>query len=115
MTSHLDLHATEQDANEQNDGCGNCGCGAGGCGGGGGQSRVEAPVLDLRMIPAPFRPGALLGVLATLPTGSAAGLITTEDPIPLLTQVQETEPGSFTLAVEEDGPDLWVMELTRVR
>lgn len=94
----------------QSGGCGNCGCGAGGCGGGG----VDAPVLDLRMIPGPFRNGALLGVLATLPPGEAAGLIASEDPVPLLFQVEENEPGAFSVAVEESGPDLWVMELRRV-
>lgn len=93
-------------------GCGNCGCGAGGCGG---NADVVAPVMDLRHLPAPFRAGALLGVIATLPAQGGVTLISPDDPYPLLAQIEAEWPGDFTIHVLDDGPELWSMELMRLR
>lgn len=102
--------AENAEATEKSGGCGGCNCGSGGCGG-----QVASPVMDLRHLPEPFRAGAFLGVVATLPPEGGVTLIAPQDPYPLLGQIEEEWPGDFSIKVLENGPELWSMELVRQR
>ena len=85
-------------------GCGgHCTCGA----------SSEVPVLDVRTLPPAVRHGAVLGSLAAVPPGGSLVLAAPHAPLPLLAELESREPGAFTVAYDAEGPDTWLVRLTR--
>lgn len=117
---------------------GGCGCGGGGCGGGaaapaeqaaggcgsggcgcGGHDEVPAPgevarpVLDARQVPHHIRHATVFGALDAVRPGAGLELIAPHDPLPLLAQIDERDPGAFEVTYLERGPEVWRIALDR--
>lgn len=109
---------------------GGCGCGGGGCGcgghddahaghaHGGATSAVSAqeasrPVLDARQVPHNIRHATVFGALDAVRPGAGLELIAPHDPLPLLAQVEERNPGVFEVSYLERGPEVWRIALDR--
>lgn len=82
-----------------------CGCG---------HHDEALPVLDARSIPHAIRHGAIFGALGQLQLGSAMVLVAPHDPLPLLAQIAQRNPGQFETAYLVEGPDDWHLRFTRV-
>lgn len=101
------------------------GCGSGGCGCGGGDVAVSAPasakstatatrpVLDARQVPHNIRHATVFGALDAVRPGAGLELIAPHDPLPLLAQIDEREPGAFAVTYLERGPEMWRIALDR--
>jgi uncharacterized protein (DUF2249 family) len=88
-------------------GCdGACGCGAHDEGG---------PVLDVRAVPHAIRHATVFGAMGAVPAGGSLVLVAPHDPLPLLAQLQDREPGALTVHYEQRGPEAWRLRLTRAR
>ena len=91
----------------------------GGCGGAcacGGDGEADAsPVLDVRAVPHAIRHATVFGAAGAIPVGGSLILLAPHDPRPLLHQLEDREPGSFTVRYEESGPEAWQLRLTRSR
>lgn len=81
-----------------------CGCGA---------DEAGLPVLDARTIPHALRHAAVFGALDGLAAGSGLELVAPHDPLPLLAQVEQREPGAFEVSYLERGPEAWRLSLVR--
>jgi uncharacterized protein (DUF2249 family) len=110
---------------------GGCGCGGGGCGCGGhddahaghghgaeagtvsAQAAASRPVLDARQVPHNIRHATVFGALDAVRPGSGLELIAPHDPLPLLAQVEERDPGAFEISYLERGPEVWRIALDR--
>lgn len=96
---------------------GGCGCGNGGCGGGATAASEPAaasrPVLDARQVPHNIRHATVFGALDAVRPGSGIELIAPHDPLPLLAQIDEREPGAFAVTYLERGPEVWRIALDR--
>ncbi len=88
--------------------------GSAGCGGhctcGGADT---TPVLDVRALPPAIRHDAVLGSLAGLPVGGALVLAAPHQPLPLLAELDDREPGHFDVTYDATGPETWLVRLTR--
>ena len=84
---------------------GTCSCGGAGA--------ADAPVLDVRDIPHPIRHATVFGAAGAVPAGGSLVLVAPHDPLPLLAQLAEREPGAFAVAYEVRGPEAWRLRLTR--
>lgn len=87
------------------------GCGGGSCGCGGSDDVV--PELDARTVPHAVRHATIFGALDTVPSGGAMVLVAPHDPVPLLGQLEQREPGAFSVDYLERGPDAWRLKFTR--
>jgi uncharacterized protein (DUF2249 family)/iron-sulfur cluster repair protein YtfE (RIC family) len=88
---------------------------AGGCGGGcgcGGSDEAAVPELDVREVPHSLRHATVFGALAAVPAGRAMVLVAPHDPLPLLAQIEERNPGVFLVEYLERGPQAWRLQLT---
>lgn len=88
-----------------------------GCGGTSctcGEADSEQIVLDARVIPHAIRHATIFGALNSLATGTSLDLIASHDPIPLRTQLEQQNPGSFSTDYVTSGPDEWVLRFTRL-
>lgn len=108
------------DAPVQAETAGGCGCGSGGCGGGESASStasaptsVGRPVLDARQVPHNIRHATVFGALEAVRVGAGLELIAPHDPLPLLAQIDEREPGAFEVTYLERGPEVWRIALDR--
>ncbi len=72
----------------------------------------EDEVLDVHAIPHFVRHAAILGALASLSPGFALTIKAGHLPAPLLAQVEQL-PGSFAYEVLADGPEFWLVKITR--
>ncbi|MDO4888470.1 MAG: DUF2249 domain-containing protein [Actinomycetaceae bacterium] len=72
----------------------------------------EDAVLDVLAIPHFVRHAAILGALASLNPGFFLTLKAPHMPTPLLAQVAQL-PGSFEHEVLQDGPETWLVKITR--
>src|SRR5664280_563482 len=79
-----------------------CGCQSGG-----------TPELDARSISQPIRHAAIFGALGVLAPGAAMVLVAPHDPLPLLAQLEDRQPGQFTVDYLERADDLVKVKLTR--
>lgn len=70
-------------------------------------------VLDTRTIPHAIRHATIFGALGAIAPGFALDLVANHNPLPLLAQLEEKQPGDFTVSYIDDGPDLWKVRFTR--
>jgi uncharacterized protein (DUF2249 family) len=70
-------------------------------------------VLDVRTVPHAIRHATVFGAFGAVPVGGSLVLVAPHDPRPLLAQLEDREPGAFTVAYEEQGPATWQLRLTR--
>ena len=89
---------------------------SGGCAGGTctcGKGDAATPVLDVRAIPAAVRHAAVHGALGAIPVSGSIVLAAPHEPFPLLAELEEQQPGAFSVSYDEAGPDTWLVRLTR--
>jgi uncharacterized protein (DUF2249 family) len=99
------LDDAEVDAVAETSGCGgHCTCG---------EQQDSAPELDARLIPPAVRHAAIFGALGAVRPGSSMVLIAPHAPVPLLEQLEAAEPGVWTTAMSQSGPEEWRVHLTR--
>lgn len=60
-----------------------------------GHEDTAVPVIDVRVIPHAVRHGSIFGALNTLAVGDALELVVDHEPIPLLNQLDQLNPGMF--------------------
>ena len=106
----MDITITSQDdtiSATPSGGCGgNCACG---------ESAEETPVLDVRSIPHSIRHATVLGAVGSIAPEASILLIAPHDPLPLLREIDDREPGAFAVTYDERGPESWLVRLTRNR
>jgi uncharacterized protein (DUF2249 family)/iron-sulfur cluster repair protein YtfE (RIC family) len=88
------------------------GCGGHGCTCG----EVDAPgypELDARTIPHAIRHATIFGALEAVTGGGGMVLVAPHDPLPLLGQVDQRYPGTFTVDYLERGPEVWRLAFLR--
>ncbi|MCF4136244.1 DUF2249 domain-containing protein [Streptomyces sp. Tue 6430] len=89
-----DMRGRETD---ETGGCGGvCGCG--------GAEETAEPELDVREVPHSLRHAAVFGALDAVPAGTAVVLVAPHDPLPLLAQIEQRDPGVFSVEYLERGP-----------
>jgi uncharacterized protein (DUF2249 family) len=71
------------------------------------------PELDARYVPHDIRHATIFGALSAVPSGGAMVLIAPHDPLPLLAQIEQRDPGVFAVRYLERGPEAWRLEFTR--
>ncbi|UNX54593.1 DUF2249 domain-containing protein [Georgenia sp. TF02-10] len=71
------------------------------------------PVLDVRPVPHAIRHATVFGALGAIAPGFALDLVAPHNPLPLLAQIEQREPGAFTVEYLEEGPEAWRLRLTR--
>lgn len=91
---------TELPVTEVRDGCA---CGA----------DHDTPELDARLIPHSIRHATIFGALGAITPGKAMILVAPHDPLPLLAQIEQREPGAFEVSYLERGPEAWRLLLAR--
>ena len=87
------------EANAQGGCGGECGCGE--------QDPGELPVLDARAVPHAIRHATIFGALGSIGAGGGLVLVAPHDPLPLLEQVEQRLPGTFSIDYLERGPEAW--------
>ncbi|NYI41030.1 DUF2249 domain-containing protein [Demequina lutea] len=89
----------------QEGGCGgHCTCGA---------QDDTAPELDVRQIPPAIRHASIFGALGAIRAGESIVLIAPHAPVPLLEQLEASQPGEWTSTIAQSGPEEWRTRLTR--
>lgn len=75
---------------------------------------IDGPVveLDSSAIPHAIRHGAIFGALGALRPGHHLVLTASHDPLPLLAQLEQREPGRFSVQYLTQGPDIWRLAFT---
>lgn len=96
---------TEKAGEAKTEGTGGCGCACGG-------EEAAEPVLDVRDIPHALRHATVFGALGAVPEGRAMVLVAPHDPIPLLAQIEQRNPGLFAVEYLQRGPDAWRLRLS---
>lgn len=71
------------------------------------------PELDARVVPHAIRHATIFGALDAVRPGSALVLIAPHDPLPLLAQIEQREPGAFEVSYLERGPEAWRLRFFR--
>lgn len=90
---------------EETGGCGGvCGCG--------GAEEANEPELDVRDVPHAIRHATVFGALDAVPAGTAMVLVAHHDPLPLLAQIEQRNPGVFAVEYLERGPEAWRLRLS---
>ena len=96
---------TVSDETEESGGCGGqCACGGG--------KEADVPELDVRSVPHALRHATVFGALDAVPAGAAMVLIAPHDPLPLLAQIEDRSPGTFSVEYLERGPEAWRLQLS---
>ena len=65
------------------------------------------PELDARVVPHAIRHATIFGALDSVLPGSGLVLVAPHDPLPLLAQVEQRDPGAFEVSYLERGPEAW--------
>lgn len=73
----------------------------------------EYPELDARAVPHAIRHATIFGALDGVRPGRGMVLVAPHDPRPLLAQVEQRNPGVFTVEYLEQGPDAWRLAFVR--
>ncbi len=84
---------------------GGCACG--------GHDEPGRPVLDARQVPHNIRHATVFGALDAVRPGAGLELIAPHDPLPLLAQIEQRNPGAFEVTYLERGPETWRLALDR--
>lgn len=82
-----------------------CGCG--------GSDERDALVLDVRDVPHAIRHATVFGAVSAVPVTGALILVAPHDPLPLLAQLEDREPGALAVSYDSRGPETWRVRLTR--
>jgi uncharacterized protein (DUF2249 family) len=94
----------QEERAEATGGCGGaCGCGA---------AEEAEPELDVREVPHALRHATVFGALDAVPAGTAIVLVAPHDPLPLLAQIEQRNPGVFSVEYLERGPEAWRLRLS---
>lgn len=78
-----------------------------------GHADEEEIVLDTRQIPHAIRHATIFGALGAIAPGFSLDLLANHNPLPLLAQLEQKNPGEFTVTYVEDGPELWRVRFAR--
>ncbi len=84
---------------------GGCACGE--------HDAVAFPELNVQLIPHEIRHATIFGALAGVKPGRGLVIQATHDPKPLLAQLEQREPGVFTVDYLERGPEVWKIQFVR--
>jgi uncharacterized protein (DUF2249 family) len=79
----------------------------------GGHDEPGRPVLDARQVPHNIRHATVFGALDAVRPGGGLELIAPHDPLPLLAQIEERNPGAFEVTYLERGPEAWRLAIDR--
>lgn len=83
---------------------GSCACG--------GHDTVDLPELDVQLIPHEIRHATIFGALQGIRPGRGLVISATHNPVPLLRQLQEIQPGVFIAEYLQEGPEIWKIKFT---
>ncbi len=70
-------------------------------------------VLDVRQIPHAIRHATIFGAIGAIAPGFSLDLIADHNPLPLLAQLDQRNPGEFAVSYLEEGPEVWKLRLAR--
>ncbi|EPR77141.1 Hemerythrin HHE cation binding domain protein [Leifsonia rubra CMS 76R] len=70
-------------------------------------------VLDVRTIPHAIRHATIFGALGSIAPGFSLDIVADHNPLPLLAQLEQKQPGDFSVSYVTDGPDEWKVRFTR--
>lgn len=70
-------------------------------------------VLDVRTIPHAIRHATIFGALGAIAPGFSIDLVADHNPLPLLAQLDSSQPGEFAVSYLESGPEVWKLRLAR--
>jgi len=77
------------------------------------QDPEGAPELDTRVIPHAIRHATIFGALDAVRPGAAIVIAASHDPLPLLAQLEQRDPGAFEVSYLDRGPELWRLLFAR--
>ncbi|MBX3098582.1 MAG: DUF2249 domain-containing protein [Salinibacterium sp.] len=78
-----------------------------------GHANESEVVLDVRQIPHAVRHAAIFGALGAIAPGFSIDLVADHNPLPLLEQLDQKNPGEFAVTYLDAGPELWKLHLVR--
>lgn len=96
--AHADDEAVPAEAGQS------CGCN---------ETDDTGPELDARTVPHAIRHAAIFGALDSVGFGHALVLVAPHDPLPLLAQLEQRQPGAFDVQYLQRVPDAWRLRLRR--
>lgn len=70
-------------------------------------------VLDTRTIPHAIRHATIFGALGAIAPGFSLDLVANHNPLPLIAQLEQKQPGDFAISYLSDGPEEWKLRFTR--
>lgn len=106
MHELLGGHAAHEDAGAAEGHAGHaCACGE--------SDPAGHPELDARAVPHAIRHATIFGALDGVRPGAGLVLVAPHDPLPLLGQVEQRDPGAFEVRYLERGPEAWRLEFLR--
>ncbi|TDE88768.1 DUF2249 domain-containing protein [Occultella glacieicola] len=79
------------------------------CGG----TEAPEPELDARAVPHAIRHATIFGALDAVRPGGSMILVAPHDPLPLLAQLEQRQPGAFAVTYVEQGPQAWRLRFMR--
>lgn len=71
--------------------------------------------LDVRPLPAGRKASSVLATIEALEVGDSFVLVDDRDPHVLRTQLEAAWPGRTQWTALKEGPDVWCMQVTRLR
>ena len=71
------------------------------------------PELDARLVPHAIRHATIFGALDAVRPGGGLILVAPHDPLPLLAQLEQRSPDTFSVSYLERGPEAWRMSIIR--
>lgn len=71
------------------------------------------PELDARQVPHAIRHATIFGALDAVRPGGGMVLVAPHDPLPLLAQIEQRNPGIFQVSYVERGPEAWRLLFVR--
>jgi uncharacterized protein (DUF2249 family)/iron-sulfur cluster repair protein YtfE (RIC family) len=71
------------------------------------------PELDARAVPHAIRHATIFGALDAVRPGGGLVLVAPHDPLPLLAQIEQRDPGAFEVDYLERGPEAWRLAFVR--
>lgn len=98
-------HGHDHQEAESDGGGHNCQCGE--------PEPAGYPELDARAVPHSIRHATIFGALDAVRPGDGLILVAPHDPVPLLAQIEQREPGKFEVDYLERGPEAWRLTFVR--